>query len=160
MIALPAHWLVHVLTAYHLSDVLGGCADVETRREIASLADSLQLLHLFALRHQLNDGLKHGAHTSGIQGGYNHHLALVCCVFAPGCYLEREEYKKISPYILEKLAFVDADDIIELPLFPYVREASRPNSLGFMSTFELDEIDDFIQEFCCDYYCLPVMSGY
>jgi hypothetical protein len=93
MIALPAHGLVHVLAADHLTDVLGSCADVETRREIASLADSLQLLHLLALGHQLHYGLKHSAHTGGVQGGHNHDLALVGCILAPGGYLERGEVK-------------------------------------------------------------------
>ena len=89
MIALPAHGLVHVLTADHLGDVLGGCADVETRREIASLADGLELLHLLTLRHQLHNGLEHSAHTGGVQGGHNHDLALVGSMLAPGGHLER-----------------------------------------------------------------------
>ena len=89
MVALSAHRLVHVLTADHLSDVLGSCADVETRCEIASLADSLEFLNLLTLRHQLHYGLKHSTHTSGIQRGHNHNLPLVGCILAPGGYLER-----------------------------------------------------------------------
>ena len=141
MIALAAHGLVHVLPADHLGDVLGGCADVETRREIASLADGLQLLHLLALGHQLHNGLEHSAHTGGVQGRHNHDLALVGCMLAPGGHLDRGGRLDLSAYILKELAFVDSNDIVELPLFPNVREASRPDCLGFMSTFELGEID-------------------
>jgi hypothetical protein len=53
----------------------------------------LQLLHLLALGHQLHYGLKHSAHTGGVQGGHNHDLALVGCILAPGGYLERGEVK-------------------------------------------------------------------
>jgi len=53
----------------------------------------------------------------------------------------------LSAYILKELAFVDADDIVELPFFPNVREASLPDCLGFMSTFELGEIDVVVEEF-------------
>ena len=53
----------------------------------------------------------------------------------------------MSAYILKELAFVDADDIVELPFFPNVREASRPDCLGFMSTFELGEIDVVFEVF-------------
>jgi len=131
MITLTAHGLVHVLTADHLCDMLRGCADVETRREIAALANSLKLLNLLTFWHELDDGIKHGTDTCCVQGCHNHNLALVGCILAPSCNLSDLDLKIY--YILEELSFVDTDDIIELPLFSYVGEASCTDCFRFMS---------------------------
>ena len=78
VIALAAHWLIHVLSSDHLSHSLWGCSDMKRRCEVASLADSLELFDLFAFRHESNDSIKHGAYTSGIQGCHNNHFTLIC----------------------------------------------------------------------------------
>jgi hypothetical protein len=63
VIAFAAHWLIHVLSSDHLSHSLWGCSDMKRRCEVASLADSLELLDLLAFRHESNDSVKHGADT-------------------------------------------------------------------------------------------------
>ena len=80
VIALSAHWLVHVLSSNHLSHVLWSCADVKRGCVVAALADRLQLFDLLALWHQGDDGLEHGSHTSGVQGSNYDYLALVSCI--------------------------------------------------------------------------------
>lgn len=78
MIALAAHWLIHVLSADHLSHSLWSCSDMKGRGEVASLADGLELLDLFAFRHESNDSVKHGADTGGIQSRDNYYFTLIC----------------------------------------------------------------------------------
>ena len=60
--------------------MLWSCADVKRGCVVAALADRLQLFDLLALRHQGDDGLEHGSHTSGVQGSNYDYLALVSCI--------------------------------------------------------------------------------
>ena len=78
MIALAAHWLIHVLSADHLSHSLWGCSDMKWRGEVASLADGLKLFDFFAFGHESDDSVEHGADTSGIQSSHNHYFSLIC----------------------------------------------------------------------------------
>jgi hypothetical protein len=84
MIAFSAHWFVHVLASYHLSNVLWRCADVKAGGTIASLTYCLQLLDLLALWQQLNDRLEHGPHASDIQSCNYHDFAQICQVLTEG----------------------------------------------------------------------------